>query len=225
MKLENYLDKDWLELLSPEMEKEYFLDIRKKIVQDINSWITIYPDLNNIFNAFKKTPLKDLKVVIIWQDPYHWEWQAQGFCFSVQNWIKLPPSLQNIYKEIERSTWIKNWNFWDLSPWTEQWVFLLNAILSVQKWKPASHSNIWWEKFTDYVIKSISDKKTWVIFLLWWNFAQSKKHLINQNKHHVLETTHPSPFSAHKGFLWSWHFIKVNEILKEKWKKEINWSV
>ena len=225
MKLENYLDKDWLEIIIPEIKKEYFLKIKEKIVEDINSWVKIYPELDNIFNAFKKTTFKDLKVVIIWQDPYHWKWQAQGFCFSVPKGIKLPPSLQNIYKEIENSLWIKNWESWDLTPWTEQWVFLLNAILTVQESKPASHSKIWWEIFTDYIIKSISDRKEWVIFLLWWSFAQSKKYLIDKNKHYILETTHPSPFSAHRWFLWCWHFKKVNDILKNKWEKEINWKI
>jgi uracil-DNA glycosylase len=132
----------------------------------------------------------------------------------------LPPSLRNIYKEL----WEESKN-WDLTPWTQQWVFLLNAILTVQKWNPASHAKIWWEKFTDSVIKTISDEKEWVIFLLWWAFAQSKKKLIDETKHIVLETTHPSPFSAYRWFLGSWCFNEVNEILKEKWKSEINWKI
>jgi uracil-DNA glycosylase len=112
-----------------------------------------------------------------------------------------------------------------LTPWTEQWVFLLNAILSVQAWKPASHAKIWWEKFTDYIIKTISDNKEWVIFLLWWAFAQSKKSLIDNSKHYILETTHPSPFSAYKWFLWSDCFKKTNEILVKNWKHPINWQI
>lgn len=225
MKLKDSLDKEWYEILKDEIEKEYFIEIKKKIVEDINSWKTIYPPLNQIFNAFIKTPFKDLKLVILWQDPYHWEWQAQWFCFSVPNWIKLPPSLQNIYKEIENSLWIKNWENGDLTPWTKEWVFLLNSILTVEAWKPASHAQIGWEKFTDYVLKSISDKKDFVIFLLWWNFAKNKKTLIDTKKHIVLETTHPSPFSAHNWFLGSNCFKKVNEILKERWEKEIDWRV
>jgi uracil-DNA glycosylase len=138
--------------------------------------------------------------------------------------MKLPPSLQNIYKEIEVSLGIKNWNNGDLTPWTKEWVFLLNSALSVQAWKPMSHSEIGWETFTDYVIKSISDKKLWVIFLLWWSFAQGKKYLIDESKHTILETSHPSPFSVHRGFLWCWHFKKVNEILAERWEKEIDWK-
>jgi uracil-DNA glycosylase len=161
-----------------------------------------------------------LKVVILWQDPYHWEWQAQGFCFSVPKWIKLPPSLRNIYKEL----WIDSKN-WDLTSWTKQWVFLLNAILTVQAWNPTSHSKIWWETFTDNIIKTISDKKEWVIFLLWWAFAQTKEKLIDTNKHYILKTTHPSPFSAYRWFLWSNCFKETNKILKENWEKEINWKI
>lgn len=225
MKLQNSLSPEWLEILTPEMQKPYFQDIKKKLVDDINAGITIYPSLDNIFNAFVKTPFKDLRVVILWQDPYHWPNQAQWFCFSVQNGVKLPPSLQNIYKEIEDSLWIKNWNSGDLTPWTKQWVFLLNSALTVQAWKPMSHSQIGWETFTDYVIKSISDKKLWVIFLLWGSFAQSKKYLIDESKHIILETTHPSPFSAYRWFLGCWHFKKVNEILEEREEEKIDWKV
>ena len=224
MKLTENLDKEWLEILEPEIKKDYFKNIKQKIVDDINNWKTIYPPLELVFNAFVKTPFNDIKVVILWQDPYHWAGQAQGFCFSVPNWVRLPPSLQNIYKEIDNSLSIKNTN-WDLTPWTKQWVFLLNAVLTVEASKPASHSQIWWEVFTDYVIKSISDKKENVIFLLWWAFAQSKKSLIDTNKHIVLETTHPSPFSAHRWFLGSSCFKEVNEILKGRSQKEINWQV
>jgi uracil-DNA glycosylase len=207
------------------MKQPYFTEIKQKIVLDLNAWITIYPPLNQVFNAFEKTPFADLRIVILGQDPYHGPNQAQWFCFSVPKWVTLPPSLQNIYKEIEDSLWIKNWESGDLTPWTKQWVFLLNSALTVQAGKPMSHAQIGWEKFTDYVIKSISDKKTWVIFLLWGAFAQSKKYLIDENKHIVLETTHPSPFSAHRGFLGSECFKKVNEILEARGEKVIDWRV
>lgn len=225
MTLQSILDKEWLEILEPEIQKPYFQEIKQKIVDDINAWITIYPSLKDIFNAFTKTPFNDLRVVILGQDPYHWPNQAQWFCFSVSKWVKLPPSLQNIFKEIEDSLWIKNWENGDLTLWAKQWVFLLNSALTVQAGKPMSHSQIGWETFTDYVIKSISDKKVWVIFLLWGSFAQSKKYLIDENKHIVLETSHPSPFSASRWFLGCEHFKKVNEILVEKWEKEIDWKV
>jgi uracil-DNA glycosylase len=181
--------------------------------------------MENIFKAFEKTPFDKVKVVILWQDPYHWKWQAQWFCFSVPEWITQPPSLKNIYKELNNSLWLNIPKSWDLTSWTEQWVFLLNAILTVQAWNPASHAKIWWENFTDNVIKTISDKKDWVVFLLWWAFAQSKKNLIDIKKHYILETTHPSPFSAYRWFLWSNCFKKTNEILKQNWKKEINWKI
>lgn len=214
------LETSWNKLLKNELNKPYFKEIEKKLEEDIKNWITIYPKKENIFKAFEKTPFDKVKVVILWQDPYHWEWQAQWFCFSVPKWTKLPPSLRNIYKELWENS--KNW---DLTSWTEQWVFLLNAILTVQKWNPASHAKIWWEHFTDAVIKTISDKKEWVIFLLWWAFAQSKKKLIDESKHTILETTHPSPFSAYRWFLWSNCFNKTNQVLKSKWEKEINWKI
>ncbi len=214
------IDNNWKNILKNEFKKEYFKQIEENIAKDIKKWITIYPKKEDIFAAFEKTDFNDLKVVILWQDPYHWEWQAQGFCFSVPKWIKLPPSLRNIYKEL----WIDSKN-WDLTSWTKQWVFLLNAILTVQAWNPASHSKIWWETFTDNIIKSISDKKDWVIFLLWWAFAQTKEKLIDTNKHYILKTTHPSPFSAYRWFLWSNCFEETNKILKENWKKEIDWKI
>lgn len=219
------LETSWNKILKEELNKTYFQDIQQKITDNINAWITIYPPSEKIFNAFEKTPFNKLKVVILGQDPYHWPGQAQGFCFSVPNWMKLPPSLKNIYKELNGSLWIDISENWDLTPWTEQWVFLLNASLTVQASKPMSHANIGWEIFTDSIIKTISDKKEWIIFLLWWAFAQSKEKLIDTKKHIVLKTTHPSPFSAYRWFLWSWCFKEVNEILKEKWEKEIDWKI
>ncbi len=220
MKIIPKLEQSWNKLLKTELEKPYFNKIDQKLSKDIENWTTIYPEIKNIFAAFEKTTFNNIKVVILWQDPYHGEWQAQGFCFSVPKWTKLPPSLRNIYKEL----WIDSKD-WDLTQWTKQWVFLLNAILTVQKGKPTSHSKIWWEIFTDSVIKTISDKKEWVIFLLWWAFAIWKKKLIDNSKHTILETSHPSPFSAYRWFLWSKCFTKTNKILKEKGKKEINWEI
>ena len=225
MKLSENISKDWLEIIEIETKKHYFDEINTKINDDINTWITIYPPINIVFNAFEKTTLWDIKVVILWQDPYHGAGQAQGFCFSVPEWTKLPPSLKNIYKEINNSLQIDNKNNGDLTSWTKQWVFLLNAILTVQAWNPASHSKIGWEKFTNEIIKKISEKQEKVVFLLWWAFAISKKSLIDTNKHIVLESPHPSPFSAHRWFLWNNHFKKTNEILKSWWKKEIDWKI
>ena len=219
------IQNSWKSILENEFSKEYFKDIEKTINKDKSEWITIFPKEENIFNAFLKTDLDDLKVVILWQDPYHGENQAQGFSFSVPEWEKIPPSLRNIYKELKLSLEIEPSSSGDLTSWTKQWVFLLNAVLTVQKSKPASHSKIGWETFTDNIIKEISDKKEWVIFLLWWAFACWKKKLIDENKHIVLESSHPSPFSAHRWFLWSNCFKEVNEILRKKWEDEISWEI
>ena len=142
-----------------------------------------------------------MKVVILWQDPYHWPNQAHGLSFSVQDWVTPPPSLKNIYKEIENDIWVeKDYKNGNLTTWAKQWVLLLNAILTVEASKPASHSQIWRQNFTDEIIKQISDKRQGVVFLLWGSFAKQKKELIDTTKHHVLEAAHPSPFSAHNWF-------------------------
>lgn len=219
MILGNYLNNDWEKYLKNELEKEYFKKIEDFLNTQIKLEKTIYPKKEDIFSVFNKLKLKEIKVVIIWQDPYHWEKQAHWLSFSVQKWIKIPPSLRNIFKEI----WKEGEQNWNLEYLVKQWVFLLNSILTVEKAKPASHSKIWWETFTNMVIKSISKEKKWVIFLLWWAFAQKKKVLIDEKKHYILETTHPSPFSSYRWFLWSNCFIKTNEILKKLWEKEIDW--
>ncbi|NVP17120.1 uracil-DNA glycosylase [Candidatus Gracilibacteria bacterium] len=225
MKINENISQKWLEIIQKEKNKEYFKNIEKKINEDIKSGITIYPPIENIFNAFEKTAFEDIKVIILGQDPYHRPGQAQGFCFSVPEGMKLPPSLKNIYKEINNSLQIDNKNNGDLTSWTKEGVFLLNAILTVQAGNPASHSKIGWEKFSDEIIKIISLEHEKVIFLLWGAFAISKKSLIDTNKHIVLESPHPSPFSAHRGFLGNNHFKKTNEILKSWGKKEIDWKV
>ncbi len=219
------IEASWLEILKDEFEKDYMKEIKSFLVKEIENWKTIYPHPKNIFKAFDKTPFDKVKVVILGQDPYHWPNQAQGFCFSVEKWQKLPPSLKNIYKELETSLWISPSNSWDLTAWTEKWVFLLNAILTVEAGKPASHSQIGWEKFTDSVIKTISDKKENIVFLLWGAFAQSKEYLIDKNKHFILKTSHPSPFSANRWFLWSNCFKETNEILEKIWKEKIDWKL
>lgn len=223
--MEIKLEASWLQILKWEFEKEYMKNIKNFLLTEIQNKKIIYPNPKNFFKAFEKTPFDKVKVVILGQDPYHWPNQAQGFCFSVSDWQKLPPSLKNIYKEIETSLNIKMWDSGDLTKWSEQWILLLNSILTVEWWKPASHSKIWWENFTDEVIKKISEKKENVVFLLWWTFAQSKENLIDKKKHFILKTTHPSPFSAHRGFLWSNCFVDTNKILKKIWEKEIDWKI
>lgn len=219
------VDDWWKQFLANEFAKPYFVHIQEFLLQEQKSGHTIYPQWSDIFNAFNLTPFEKIKVVIIWQDPYHGEWQAHGLCFSVQDWIKLPPSLKNIFKELNTNLWIPMSSRWNLTQRAKQWVFLLNASLTVQKDSPNSHKNIGWHTFTDAVIKIISDKKDGVIFLLWWAFAQNKKHLIDTTRHFVLECPHPSPFSAYTWFFGSKHFSKTNEILKSRWEKEIDWSI
>lgn len=219
------IDSSWLEVLNEEFGKDYFKEIKKLIIDDINSWIIVYPNPKNIFNAFNSTPFDKVEVVLLGQDPYHWPSQAHWLCFSVQDWILPPPSLKNIFKELKADLNIEIPASWNLEKWTKEWVFMLNAILTVRAWLPASHSKIWWEIFTDKVIKTISDKKEWVVFILWWNFAKNKKNLIDTSKHFIIESAHPSPFSAHNWFFWSHPFSKTNDILKKLWKKEIDWSL
>lgn len=215
----------WWKILNKEFEKPYYTEIKKIIVTDINLWEEIYPPLDMVFHAFEKTSLDDLKVVILWQDPYHWEGQAHGLSFSVQDWVKSPPSLKNIYKELQDDLGVDIPSWWNLEKWTSQWVLLLNAILTVKAWLPASHAKIGWETFTNSVIQGISDNKENIIFILWGNFAKSKKSLIDINKHFVIESAHPSPFSAYNWFFGSKPFSKTNEILKSVWKKEIDWKL
>ncbi len=184
----------------------------------------IYPKPKDIFKAFWLTPFDQVKVVILGQDPYHGVGQAEGLCFSVPSGMPLPPSLQNIYKEIESDLKIKkDFKNGNLENWAKQGVFLLNAILTVVASNPASHQGRGWERFTDYVIKKISEEKEYAVFILWGNYARSKKQLIDTSKHLVLESTHPSPFSAHSGFFGSKPFSKCNEYLKSHGEKEISW--
>ncbi len=227
------LDKSWLSVLESEFEKDYMKNIKSFLEEEIRLWKTIFPHPKNIFNALNLTKFDDIKVVIIWQDPYHWEWQAHWLSFSVLEWINPPPSLKNIFKEIQSDIYSKTplsfeergrgWGNGNLEYLSKQWVLLLNSILTVEANKPASHSKIGWQRFTDEIIKEISNKKDWVIFLLWGNFAKQKKDLIDLKKHFVLESAHPSPFSAYNWFFGCKHFSKTNEILRKQKKEEINW--
>ncbi len=208
------IDNSWKKILFDEFQKDYFLEIKKKLINDINNWKVIYPKWSDIFNAFNQTSFDNVKVVILWQDPYHWEWESHWLCFSVQDWIKIPPSLRNIFKELQSD--IEGFvvpNSWNLEYWAKQWVLLLNSSLTVIKDNPNSHKDIWRQFFTDTMIKKLSLEKKWLVFLLRWAYAQTKIPLIDQAKHLILQTTHPSPFSAHKGFLWSKHFSKTNDYL------------
>ena len=184
----------------------------------------VFPKTQDVFRAFWLTPFSQVKVVILGQDPYHDNDQAHGLCFSVPEGQKAPPSLKNIYKEIESDLGIKkDFKFGNLETWAKQGVFLLNAILTVVAHTPASHRDKGWEEFTDTVIKTISDKNNNVVFMLWGNYARSKKNLIDASKHLILEAPHPSPFSAYSGFMGCKHFSQANKYLKEHKKGEIAW--
>ncbi len=220
------LEPSWLEVLGDEFDKPYMLGLKKFLKEEKEAGNKIYPKGSDIFNAFWKTPFKDLKVVILGQDPYHGEHQAHGLSFSVQKGIGIPPSLRNIYKEL--STDIPGFKIpshGDLTEWAEQGVLLLNASLTVRAGMPGSHQKKGWETFTDTVIKKISDKKEEIVFILWGSFAHAKSELIDTKKHHIIKSPHPSPFSADRGFFGSKPFSKTNEILIREGKKPIDWQI
>ncbi len=186
---------------------------------------TIYPPKDYIFNALKLTSYKDTKVVIVGQDPYHGEHQAHGLSFSVQKGVKLPPSLQNIYKELESDLGIPPRTDGDLTGWAKQGVLMLNAVLTVEKDKAASHRNLGWEPMTDYIIKLLNKKDEPIVFILWGNFAKEKAKLITNPNHYIIISPHPSPFSAYSGFFGSKPFSKTNDFLISKNMKPIDWSL
>jgi len=185
---------------------------------------TIFPPRNYIFNALKLTSFENVKVVIMGQDPYHGVGEAHGLSFSVQKGIKVPPSLQNIYKELYDDLGIPPRTDGDLTGWAKEGVLLLNAVLTVEKDKPASHRNLGWERLTDYIIKLVNQKETPVVFILWGNFAKEKAKYITNPIHYIITSPHPSPFSARYGFFGSRPFSKTNEFLKSKGIQEIDWS-
>ncbi len=215
------IGNDWDIILKEEYEKDYFLKI-KDIVRNEYKNKTIYPPANKVFYAFRETSYKDTKVVILGQDPYHGEGEANGLCFSVNVGIKMPPSLNNIYKELYDDLGIKRTST-DLSDWAKSGVLLLNSVLTVEKDKPASHKFVGWEEFTDSVIKKLNEKEEPVVFILWGNFAKSKMKYITDSKHLVISSSHPSPFSVHYGFFGSKPFSKANEFLRKNGLKEIEW--
>ncbi len=214
----------WREHLSGEFSKPYFSQIKKFLTDERSKGKTIYPPGPLIFNAFNKTPFDKVKVVILGQDPYHGVGQAMGLCFSVPKNIPVPASLKNIYKELHRDTGFVIPTHGDLTPWTTQGVFLLNAILTVEQNLPASHSKIGWQIFTDAVIKILSNERQGLIFLLWGNYARTKKDLIDLTKHTVMEAAHPSPL-ARDAFSGCRHFSKTNSILNNRGETPINWSL
>ena len=218
------IGNSWDLYLKEEYNKDYFKSIINLVNTEYKNNIC-YPPKNEIFNAFRLTPYENVKVVIIGQDPYHGPNQAEGLSFSVSNEVLKPPSLKNIFKELESDLKIPFPEHNSLIPWTKEGVLLLNAVLTVEENKPTSHANIGWERFTDEIIKIINNKKDPVVFILWGNYAKKKKELITNKKHLIIESAHPSPFSAHHGFFGSKPFSKTNKFLKENNIKEIDWNV
>ena len=214
-------NNDWDNILSSEIKKDYFTNIINT-VDNLYKEKEIYPKKEDIFNAFK-IPYSDVKVVILGQDPYHGEGEAHGYAFSCLK-KPIPPSLKNIYKELHSDLGVeKDMTNGDLTPWANQGVMLLNAGLTVEKDKPNSHKDLGWNKFTDTVISKLNEREDPVVFILWGNFAREKAKLITNPQHLVIESAHPSPFSARNGFFGSKPFSKTNEFLKRNNKKEINW--
>lgn len=218
------IGNDWDEKLSSVWKSEGFHKFMSKIDNEYEKY-TCYPKYEDIYNALKLTPYKDVKVVILGQDPYHGEGEAHGLSFSVQEGIKLPPSLKNIYKELYDDLGIPPSNTGDLTPWAKEGVLLLNSILTVRKDSPASHKDMGWELLTDHIIKLLNLKEEPVVFILWGNFARSKKVYITNKRHLVIESPHPSPFSARSGFFGSKPFSKTNNFLKQNKIKEVNFTL
>lgn len=218
------LGNDWDEVLKNEFSSEYYKRLREILKHEYTTQI-IYPKMENIFSALKLTSYKDTKVLILGQDPYHGPDQAHGLAFSVNYGIKTPPSLLNMYKEIRDEYGYDIPDNGCLIPWAEQGVLLLNTALTVRAGQANSHSKIGWEIFTDNIIKYLNEREEPVIFVLWGNNARRKKSFITNSRHFVLETTHPSPLSANRGFFGCGHFKKINYILTKMSKKEINWHI
>ncbi len=218
------IEESWKQALAAEFQQPYFAAIKQFLVQEKRAGKTIYPPGSLIFNAFNTTPLDQVKVVILGQDPYHGPRQAMGLSFSVPREVAVPASLKNIYKEINNDLGLPIPQHGDLTKWAQQGVFMLNAMLTVEARKAGSHKKIGWQKFTDAVIRVISEHHQGVVFMLWGNFARSKKALIDEMKHYVLESVHPSPLAGN-GFQGCKHFSRANEILSQQGKTTIDWTV
>lgn len=217
------ITKNWYEILEPEFQKEYFKKLQAWLDNEYAEY-TIFPPYNQIFNALNMVKFNDVKVVIIGQDPYHEIGQAMGMSFSVPNGVPLPPSLKNIYKEIESEFGIKCEQTGDLTRWAKQGVLLLNAVLTVREGQANSHKGKGWENITAEIIKKLNDRQDPVIFLLWGGNAKAFEPLITNNWHYILKSAHPSPLSAYNGFFGNGHFKKCNEILLSLGKKPIMWN-
>jgi uracil-DNA glycosylase len=219
------LHESWLCHLEDQFRQEYMLKLREFLVTRRQHRAVIYPPGPQIFNALNSTPLEQVRVVILGQDPYHGPGQAHGLCFSVQPGVRVPPSLANIYREIQADLEIAPAHHGCLQSWAEQGVLLLNAVLTVERGQAGSHQGKGWENFTDAVVQLLNDKREGLVFMLWGNYAFKKGAVIDKRKHLVLKAPHPSPLSAHRGFLGCSHFSSANEYLREHGQQAIDWSV
>ncbi len=218
------IDESWKKELEAEFNASYFHELKEFLVKERENF-KIYPPGSLIFNAFNHTPFNDVRVVLIGQDPYHGYGQAHGLCFSVSDGVKPPPSLVNIFKELNSDLGIPVSSHGNLEKWADQGVLLLNATLTVRANQAGSHQKKGWETFTDAVIKRLSEKRVGLIFILWGRYAQAKEEIIDTKKHYILKAAHPSPFSAYNGFFGCKHFSKSNEILKRHGLPEIDWKL
>lgn len=219
------LHPSWLAHLEPEFAKPYMLELQAFLRAEEQAGKVIYPAAEQVFHAFNSTPLEQVKVVILGQDPYHGPGQAHGLCFSVQPDVPPPPSLKNIFKELQRDLGCQVPQHGYLQPWAAQGVLLLNATLTVEQARAGSHQQRGWERFTDQAIQVLNQQREGVVFMLWGGYAQKKKTLLDANRHLILTSSHPSPLSAYRGFLGCGHFSRANEYLQERGRAPIDWCL
>ena len=218
------LEPEWLEVLQPEFNKPYFTELKSFLLEEKRTY-KVFPPGNRIFAAFDHTPFSKVKVVILGQDPYHNDGQAHGLCFSVPDGVAVPPSLVNIYKELNSDLGVPIPRSGNLEKWANQGVLLLNATLTVRAYQAGSHQKRGWENFTDEVIRQLSARHNGLVFILWGSYAQAKESMIDTSKHYILKAVHPSPLSVYRGFFGCRHFSKTNEILAGAGKEPIDWSL
>jgi len=223
-KPEPKIEPGWLEVLRSEFDKPYFIELKSFLLEEKKMY-HVYPPGNRIFAAFDHTPFSKVKVVVLGQDPYHGDGQAHGLCFSVPDGVALPPSLQNIYKELNTDLGIPIARSGNLEKWADQGVLLLNATLTVRANQAGSHQRRGWENFTDEVIRQLSARHSGLVFILWGSYAQAKEALIDTSKHFVLKAVHPSPLSVYRGFFGCRHFSKTNELFSKAGKETIDWNL
>lgn len=219
------MHESWLDVLGDELEQPYMRELRGFLVSELQAGRRFYPPADRVFNALALTPFDEVRVVLLGQDPYHGPGQAMGLCFSVPAGVPLPPSLRNIYDELVRDTGVPRPSSGDLTPWAERGVLLLNAVLTVTPGRAASHAGKGWERFTDRVIRELSERRDGLVFLLWGRYAQQKGAIVDRSRHHVLTSAHPSPLSAAGGFLGCCHFSGANALLEAAGREPVDWRL